>query len=382
MKRRWVLALLCFVLPSGSAAIACSLCPGLAGNRTTVREDAGIAKLVLFGSLANARIAADGTGATDLQIETILKKDPILGERKTLTLPRYVPVDAKNPPKFLVFCDVINGQIDAYRGSPAKSGAVVEYLRGATALPADRTKQLQYFFQFLDNADADVALDAYMEFAKTPDFEVAKAAKHLDAAKLRKLLSDAATPPERLGLFAYLLGASGTSGDSPFLTGLLNNPDERFRSAFSGILAGLIQLDPKSGWEQTRSILADTNRPFGQRLAALGALRFFHASQPETTKPDVLKGLAAILPQKDLGDLAIEDLRRWQWWDLTKDILELFDKPTHSAPLMQRAVVRYALCCPRPEAKQFVARVRTKDPEMVKDVEEGLSFEQPIPSKK
>jgi hypothetical protein len=369
-------------VPSGGAALACSLCPGLAGNRTTVREDAGLAKLVLFGTLANARITADGSGATDLKIETILKKDAILGDRKVLTLPRYVPVDAKNPPKFLVFCDVINGQIDAYRGSPAKSAAVVDYLRGAQSLPADRTKQLQYFFDFLDHADADVALDAYMEFAKTPDLEVAKAAKRLDAAKLRKLLSDPATPAERLGLFAYLLGASGTSGDSAFLLGLLNNPDERFRSAFSGILAGLIQLDPKSGWEQTRSILADPKRPFGQRLAALGALRFFHASQPEATKPDVLKGLAVIMPQKDLGDLAIEDLRRWQWWDLTKDVLDHFDKPSHSAPLMQRAIVRYALCCPKPEAKQFVDRVRAKDPEMVKDVEEGLSFEQPISSKK
>lgn len=381
MFRRWLPLFVCAIVPSGGAAVACSLCPAM-GNRTTVREDAGLAKLVLFGSLANARIAADGSGATDLQIETILKKDPILGDRKVLTLPRYVPVDAKNPPKFLVFCDVINGQIDAYRGSPAKTGAVVDYLKGAAALPPDRTKQLQYFFQFLDSADDDVALDAYMEFAKTPDADVAQAAKQLDPARLRKLLSDPATAPDRLGLFAYLLGASGAPADAPFLLGLLNNSDERFRSAFSGILAGLIQLDPKSGWEQTRSILADINRPFGQRLAALGSLRFFHASQPEATKPDVLKGLAAILPQKDLGDLAIEDLRRWQWWDLTKDVLELFDKPTHSAPLMQRAVVRYALCCPKPEAKKFVERVKAKDPEMVKDVEEGLSFEQPLPNKK
>ena len=43
---------------------------------------------------------------------------------------------------------------------------------------------------------------------------------------------------------------------------------------------------------------------------------------------------------------------------------------------MKRAIVRYALSCPKAEAKQFVERIRITDSEMVKDVEEGLKFEQ------
>jgi hypothetical protein len=198
---------------------------------------------------------------------------------------------------------------------------------------------------------------------------------------LRAMIANPATAPERLGLFAYLLGACGGQADVKFLTGLLNDGGERLRPAIGGILAGLIQLEPKTGWAQTRAILGDPKRPFPQRLAAIGALRFFHAAHPEATRADVLQGLAAILAQNDLGDLAIEDLRRWQWWDLTADVLGLFGRPSHSAPLMKRAIVRYALCCPKSEAKQFIDRLRSTDAEMVKDVEEGLKLEQ-IPAGK
>jgi hypothetical protein len=336
---------------------------------------------VLFGTLLNPRINPDGSGATDLRIETVLKNDPALANRKSLTIARFMPVDPKSPPKFLVFCDVINGQIDAYRGTPAKSTAVVEYLRGVTSLPSDRTKQLQYYFGFLDNDDADIATDAYLEFAKTGDAEVARAARQLNPAKLRAMIANSATAPERLGLFAYLLGACGAPADVKFLTGLLNDGGERLRPAVGGILAGLIQLEPKIGWAQTRAILGDPKRPFPQRLAAIGALRFFHAAHPDATRAEVLQGLAAILTQNDLADLAIEDLRRWQWWDLTADVLVLFGRPSHSAPLMKRAIVRYALCCPKSEAKQFIDRLRSTDADMVKDVEEGLRLEQ-IPAGK
>ena len=216
-----------------------------------MREDFATAKIVLYGSLANPRINADGAGSTDLQIETVLKNDPVLANRKTLNIARYVPVDPKSPPKFLVFCDIFNGQIDAYRGSPVKSPAITGYLRGVSSLPADRTKQLQYFFRFLDDPDSDIALDAYLEFAKTGDADVARAAKGFNAGKIRKLIADPNTPADRIGLFAYLLGASGSPTDAKFLTDLLNEPGERLRPAISGILAGLIQLDSKAGWTQT-----------------------------------------------------------------------------------------------------------------------------------
>ena len=41
-------------------------------------------------------------------------------------------------------------------------------------------------------------------------------------------------------------------------------------------------------------------------------------------------------------------------------------------PITRRAIIRYALCCPLPEARQFVERIRTRETELVSEIEAGL----------
>src|SRR5262245_3267719 len=264
-------------------AQACSLCGG-ALNKQTWRQEAAQAKLILYGTLANPRLgdANGGAAATDLQIEHVIKANPILAGRKVITLPRWLPVDPKSPPKFLVFCDLFNDRLDPYLGSPVKSPAAVEYLKGAMTLEAaDRQKQLAYFARYLDHADSDIAADAFLEFAKSADVDVARAGKSLDPSRLRRLLADPQTPPERLRLCAYLRGACGGPADGDFLARLLKQPDDRVRSAFGGVLAGYMLLRPADGWKLAHAVIGDATRPFPERSAVVGTLRFFHATRPE-----------------------------------------------------------------------------------------------------
>src|SRR6185436_15544687 len=120
-----------------------------------------------------------------------------------------------------------------------------------------------------------------------------------------------------------------------FLAALLKQSPlpERTGSAFGGLLAGYIMLDPKNGWPFTAAILADERQGIALRLSCIGTVRFFQATRGVECKAEVLKCCTALLPVGDLADQAIEDLRRWGWWDLTKDVLAQFGKPTHSAPI-------------------------------------------------
>jgi hypothetical protein len=363
---------------------ACSLCGGMA-NVPTFREDAAAAQLIAYGTLSNPRLnpAVPGSGtdgaATDLALERVVKTDPNLTGRRTLTLPRYVPVDPKNPPKFLVFCTLVNGKLDPIRGCPA-SPAMVEYLSGAMALKAgDVVKQFAYFGRFLDHADPEISGDAFREFARAGDGEVVRAAKQLDPARLRKLLTNPQTPPDRLALFAYLLGGCGTPADADLLGRLLHQNDDNVSRAFAGLLAGYVQLRPDDGWRVLVGTLVDSRQSFSRRLAALSTVRFFYRSQP-AMRPRAVQTVASLVPQGDLSDLAIEDLRQWGEWGLTSDVLAQFGKKSHSAPMVRRAIVRYALSCPRPEARQFVEQLRRSDPQLVQDVEESLEFEKVAPA--
>jgi hypothetical protein len=308
----------------------------------------------------------------------VLKPDPAIGDRAVVVLPRYLPVIGDTPAGFLVFCSTAGGKPDPLHGVPATE-AVTEYLLGAAKLDdKDAVARLGYFFKHLDSADPTVAADAFLEFARASDADIVKARSVLDPAKVRKLFASPATPTERLGVFALLLGLCGEKADADMLTGLVNKQPapERVRENLGGLLAALTLLDEARGWAAVEAVLADPKRPFDQRLAAIGTVQFFQATRP-AAKPQVLRCYRTLLAKGDLADMAADDLRRWEWWDLTPVVLKHFDAPTHVAPVVRRGIVRYALQCPAEEAKRFIAAVRQKDPELVVKVEESLKYYAP-----
>jgi hypothetical protein len=301
-----------------------------------------------------------------------------------ITLRSYIPVVGNTPPDFLFFCGVTDGRLDPTSGIPC-SPPIIEYLKGAAKFSdTDPIAKLGFFFKHLDSSDATIAADAFFEFARASDVEIAKAAKQFDAGKIRKLIATPATPVERLGVLAFLLGVSGGPADVPFLAGMLSEKplSERSASAFSGLLAGYILLNPKDGWQFAANTLGDSKQSFGVRLSAISTVRFLQATRGNDCKSDVLRCCSALLPDGDLADQAIEDLRRWGYWDLTADVLAQFAKPTHAAPIVRRCIVRYALCCPDEPAKRFVMAIRQSDPKLVQKVEEMLELYAPSAPKK
>jgi hypothetical protein len=370
----WTLVLVS-LLVAAPRLPACSLCTLDIRQAQTFRQEATQAKLVLYGPLVKSTLEGT-TGFSDLRIDAVLKNDKVLGAQKMLRIPRWVPVDEKDPPFFLLFCDVINDKLDPYRGVPVKSKDAIAYVKGALALdPADRTRTLLYYFDWLEHADKEIAADAFLEFAKASDQEVAQVAPKLSAARLRAWVNDPGTPPNRLPMYSFLLGGCGTDQDAALLGKLLRELTDQNANVADGFLTGYIQLRPKEGWEAARALLRDPRKPFTVRYAALRALNFYQGWRPKESRAEVLAGVALLLPQPDMADIAVEDLRRWQMWDLTPQVLALYGKKGHDAPIVRRAILRYALSCPRPEASTFVNERRRLEPDLIQDVEGTLRLE-------
>jgi hypothetical protein len=374
--RTWAILVVLAAAALPCPARACSLCYNIA-QVLTMRQEAEQAKLILYGSIANPRLAAGAGGTSDLQIEVVLKSDPWLAGKKVVEIPRYIPVgDPKVPPRFLVFCDIFGNRLDPYRGVPARNATVAEYLKGALALDKrDTQAALLYFARYLEHADPEIARDAFLEFAKAGDQDVGRIAPRLSPEKVRLWLKEEQTPAERLSLYSFLLGACGGETDAALLRSLLDDANERIAQAYDGVLAGYIHLRPQEGWELAHRLLADAKKPFRQRFAVLRTLRFYHGWKPADSRTQVLKGLAILLPQSDIADLAIEDMRRWEVWDLAPQVLALYGKPGYTAPLMRGNLLRYALSCPRPEARQFIEDLRRREPGPVREAEDALQKE-------
>lgn len=384
----WLLAgLVALGLPT--ATLACPFCT-MQGQ--TLTDEVGQASMVLYGSLKNAKLSGNGDlgeGTTDLVIEAIIKKHDLLDDKKVVktvdgskvvTLERYVPSDRDGKYKYLVFCDVFKGRIDPYRGVAVKTdGDMAKYLTGALAVK-DKSipSRLEFFFNYLDNPDVEISNDAYKEFGNADYKDFAVIAKKLPAERVVKWLQDPKTPGFRYGLYASMLGHSGKSEHANVLKTMLEDPEKRVASGVDGVLAGYAMLKPKEGWEHLRGLLKDKSREFTTRYAALRAVRFFWDSKTDVVaKKDLVEALTLLLDQDDIADLAIEDLRKWQQWDLADRVLALRMQKSHDIPIIRRAILRYALSCPKPQTVEYVKQLRAKDAQMVTDAEELLKLETP-----
>ncbi|MFO0866916.1 MAG: hypothetical protein U0744_20130 [Gemmataceae bacterium] len=88
--------------------------------------------------------------------------------------------------------------------------------------------------------------------------------------------------------------------------------------------------------------------------------------------PQILHGYKLGVLDGELSDIAIDDLRQWQAWELTDLILEQYGKSSHKSSIVERGILRYAICCPQPQARELVARVRRSDADLIKDLEDSL----------
>jgi hypothetical protein len=380
MSRRLLVLGLAVLVWVGSVRAAHS-CPFCSMQGQTLTTEIGQASMVLYGTLENAKMdpnAGFNEGTTDLAIETVVKDNEVRAEKKVITLNRYVPSVGDAKYKFLVFCDVFKGKIDPYRGMAVKTDSdIAKYLTGALKVKdKDIAARLRYFFDYLDDADIEVSNDAYKEFANASYTDYSGLAKTLPAEKIAGWLKDPNTPDFRYGLYASMLGHCGKAEHAELLRGLLDNPQKRVSSGVDGILAGYVMLEPKEGFDYVRGILKDPSKDFTLRYAALRAVRFFWDSRPDLIqKKDLLEAVSALLDQGDIADLVIEDLRKWQQWQLSDRILGLRNKASHNVPIIRRAILRYALACPGSEASSYVEEQRKKDPRLVQDAVELLKLE-------
>ncbi len=213
-------------------------------------------------------------------------------DKKKITLPRYVPPDGKNY-KYLIFFNVVNGDIDPYRGVAVSTDSKLpEYVKGALDVRTkDSATRLKYFFNYLESPELEISADAYNEFAMAEYKEVAEVAPKLPADTVMKWLKDPNTRASRYGLYGMLIGHSGKPENAKELRKLLDDPERKFSSGLDGMLMGYTLLDKAAGYEYLTKLIADSNSEFLVKHAALKTLRFFWEYRPDVlTKKQILDG--------------------------------------------------------------------------------------------
>lgn len=369
---------------------ACPACGPPSGQ--TLTSEVAQADFILFGTLGNQKQdpkdPGSSKGTTDMTIDTVVKSHALVKDKKVFTIPRFVPPDPK-PYKYMVFFNVVNGDVDPYRGvAVATDSKLPEYVKGALEVrQKDTITRLKYFFNYLESNEIEISADAYNEFAVADYKEVAEVAPKLPADTVLKWLKDPNTRASRYGLYGLIVGHSGKPENAKALRALLDDPERKFSSGLDGMLMGYTLLDPKAGYEYLTKLLSDSGSEFLVKHAGLKALRFFWEYRPDVlTRKQILDGMTALLVHPDIADMPIDDLRKWKAWEMTDTVLKYSKVETHNTlPINRRAILKFALSVSWAEPKNaaaaaFVEQARKADPERVKLIEDLLKDEmKPVP---
>lgn len=369
MRKAFAFLFILSLVPS--PAPACSLC-GPFSRAVSLAYEFDQASYILYGKLANPKLNAGGLGkgTTEFHVERIIKNDPNFPRHKMVLLSQYLPIlDPKDPPRYVLFYRSPTEK-EPYGGRHVTSLEVANFIAELARHQKFPAEMLMFASKHLDHADPQVAEEAFLAFAKADDKVVGEVAKKLAPDRLRKLVKSADIEPERLSMFAYLLGACGDAKDADLLRELLNNP--RHHKAFEGILAGYITMRPEEGWKMTFDLLKAEKASFLLRYSSLRTMRFFYNARQKETGPLVMHGLGLAIQRAEVADIAISDLKDWKRWEHTKLIVSCYDKPGHKSAIVKNSIVRYALTCPEPEAKALVERIRREDPKLLRYLEEEL----------
>lgn len=362
--RTW--SIICLLTSLATApAMACPFCAKLG---KTLSEEAAQAQFVAAGTLHDPALSE--TGFTIFAV--IKQSDPPISGQATLM--KYL-ASARNEQRRVIFADVVNGKLDPFRIMAIRSEDFVPYLHGAvqkaSAPPAER---LAYFFQYLEHSDTNIAVDAYQEFAKSPYREVVQAQAAYDPDRLIAMIRNPATPGDRLGLYGLLLGVVGRPEDRSVVRELATDPDQRRLNGVDGLLGGYCVMDPQQGPEFALDLLGDASLGFNLRYAALEAIRFALA-ELEIDREQVFARLTDTLAIPELSDLVVDELRKYQRWSALEEVLKLQGKPEYDLPVVHRAVLRFMVECPDPQAKAYVDKIASENPRLLAEVKESLEFE-------
>lgn len=367
MVHRWIWTLGAFLLalaPPG--ALACPFCAKLTRSYSDeIRE----ADMVVFGSISDPISDPPQGPSTAFVIQTPIKTDGRTDVTK-LRIPRYLGVAKAGPVDRLIF-----GRIESDQLVPTKlqtaSNAFVEYLSGLAEL-ADLGQQarLRYAFDRLEDPDAAVAQDAYAEFAKASYRATLAASGVFKADKLRGLLENKSTPPQRVGLYGLLLGLCGEEQDAELLQSIVEAPPERHLPGLDGMLAGLCLLDQETGIEAIILGLTRDDSSSVRRLSALAALSFWLAEHSPEDSIALLARTIPALRHPEVAAQLMDEMRRGKCWQAWDEVQKLAPSPRE-----RDAVVRFALACPKESARAFIEEVRQRDPRAIHDAEQAIDFE-------
>lgn len=229
-----------------------------------------------------------------------------------------------------------------------------EYLTTAPGPDGETTERLLYFLPFLEHADTLIATDAWSEFANAEYDEIKKVSDSFSAKKLRQWISDPNSELERRGLYGLMLGMCGTQDDADFLREQIGQPGGDINVGAEGLMGGLLVLAGDAGLQFLEdSRLTNEKATAFDCFPVIQALQFAWTYEPTLFEKERLRiALRPLLKQEDVREVVITDLARWEDWNATKLMADVYLESKSDDARTVQAVASFLILCQQCETDE------------------------------
>lgn len=243
----------------------------------------------------------------------------------------------------------------------------LDYIKRLPQLPSGGPDRLAFFQQYFEDEEAMLAADAYDEFARAPYADVRALKDRMNRQQLLAWIRSPEVSVSRRRLYLTMLGVCGQPEDADALEQLIRTDDRAVRACLDALVAAYLNLKGEAGLPLVEELfLANPNSEYTDTYSTIMSLRFHLQEGEQIPKQRLLAALRRVLDRKDLADLVIPDLARWQDWSVIDRLVTLFKEADQKTAWVRVPVVNYLRACPLPEAKERLQELAQIDPDAVR----------------
>lgn len=352
-------------------------CPFCSAVSQTLRQEMEVMDAVVIASCTHGETVLNrSTGETTMRIEKVLKGDKLVSAGDEVTAVYYGEVEIGR--RFMLSgVDPENLQWSCLPVTERGEAYVIKVAELAEGDPADR---LRYYKDFLQDEETMLSRDAYDEFAIAPYEVMQQLGSEMDHDQLIQWINEPELSTDRKRLFFTMLGICGSEDDLPMLEEMLRSTKKSTRGGLDALIACYLTLAGEKGLPLVDELfLANPDTPYADTYAAIMAVRFHGTEGGVIQRSALVESLHHVLDRKDLADLVIPDLARWEDWTQIDRLTELFLKSDPDNNWIRVPVINYLRACPLDKAKEAIGKLKEVDPESVKRANTFFSI--PIPAR-
>jgi len=345
-------------------AASAQACPGCTQDAPTFAEEFDSMDVVVISRLIALPAKSEKAAKDDLplgkfEITRVLKGEKAARPKEAITT-LYLG-EAKVGTSFLIL-GIDPPKLQWSTPLPLSDRAP-DYLAKVVKLPKDSHKRLEFFHNYLEDEDLELARDAYNEFARAPHDAVKALKGSMKHDKLIGWIEDKSISLNHRRLYLLMLGICGSEKDAPLLEKYIKSPNRKEKQGLDAVISCYLQLLGEAGLPLIEDLyLKDKKCEYADTYAAIMALRFQLSDGKAVPTKRVLSALHYMLERPDLADLIIPDLARYEDWSQADKLFALYKSSDEKTSWVRVPVITYLRVCPLAKAKDLLQECERIDP--------------------